>query len=232
MITDFVADYASALRSQKEPLPLSWCFVAESVKPESLSEVRKTTKDRILFSQCLILIQWRISLNGSKATVVASTSLRLKKVCSVGSSVSPPKPVRWNAQYISQPDGDNIGGVYTKEDVSSGETLATLPFRLAITSLQARNEFPTLGQFSSRVVLSLYLVQQKLLGAKSFYWPYIRMLPETIMTPMTFGEEDMRLLDNTNLAASVRERKKNLFNSFQSLIKVLPENVEKELVTW
>lgn len=129
-------------------------------------------------------------------------------------------------------DGENIGGVYAKEDVSNGETLATLPFRMAITSLQARNEFPTLSQFSSRVVLTLYLLQQKILGEKSFYWPYIRMLPESIITPMSFEQEDMKLLENTNLAASVPERKQSLFNDFQSLIKVLPASVDEAKLTW
>ncbi|KAL1932934.1 hypothetical protein VTP01DRAFT_8612 [Rhizomucor pusillus] len=135
-------------------------------------------------------------------------------------------------KFAFKKDGENIGGVYAKEDVSNGETLATLPFRMAITSLQARNEFPTLSQFSSRVVLTLYLLQQKILGEKSFYWPYIRMLPESIITPMSFEQEDMKLLENTNLAASVPERKQSLFNDFQSLIKVLPASVDEAKLTW
>ncbi|KAI9488531.1 hypothetical protein BDB00DRAFT_847661 [Zychaea mexicana] len=126
-------------------------------------------------------------------------------------------------------DAEGIGSVYATTKVNNGECLATLPFRLAITEKVARNALPTLNQHSSRNVVALFLAQQKKLADKSFYAPYLNMLPEKIMTGLCFEENDMRYLENTNLFLAIEGRKQNVFNDFQRLIGDSPESKD---VTW
>ncbi|KAI7851659.1 hypothetical protein BDC45DRAFT_445296, partial [Circinella umbellata] len=121
-------------------------------------------------------------------------------------------------------DSEGIGSVYATTKVGAGESLATLPFRLAITEKVARNALPNLDQHSCRNVMSLFLAQQKKIGNESFYAPYLNILPEKIMTGLCFDKNDMRFLENTTLYHSIEERRQNVYNEFQQLIKDSPEN--------
>lgn len=122
--------------------------------------------------------------------------------------------------------------MYTAETVKENESFASIPFKLCITEHVARKALPNLQQFSGRIVLCLFLLLQKQLGEKSFYAPYINMLPKIIKTPMTFDEQDLKFIENTNLESVTRERKAALLNDFNQLLEHLPEGVSKNDVSW
>lgn len=112
------------------------------------------------------------------------------------------------------------------------ENFASVPFKLCITEHVARKELPNLTEFSGRIVLSLFLLLQKRLGEKSFYWPYINILPKTIKTPLFFDEHDLKFIENTNLESATRDRKAALYKDFTKLLEHLPEGVDKNDVKW
>ncbi|KAI9319676.1 hypothetical protein BX666DRAFT_1915131 [Dichotomocladium elegans] len=128
-------------------------------------------------------------------------------------------------------DEHGIGSVYAGASVEPGETLATLPFRLAITEPVARNQYRSLSAYNCRIVMSVFVAQQKKLGASSFYWPYLAMLPEKIMTALHFDDQDMQFLANTPLAISVAERKAEAYRDYE-LVSKEPVVVENGGLTW
>ncbi|KAI8378001.1 uncharacterized protein BYT42DRAFT_496807 [Radiomyces spectabilis] len=129
-------------------------------------------------------------------------------------------------------DSDNVGSVYANDTVQENEAFATVPFRIAITEPVARKAFPMLEGFSCRTVLSLFLVQQKLLGNQSFYAPYLDILPDHIMTPFFYNDEDLHYLTNTNIANTVKERKQAIYQDYERALQVLADTVNKQEYTW
>lgn len=134
--------------------------------------------------------------------------------------------------YTPKIDLHGEGCVYTTDKVKENEQFATVPFKICITEKVARKALPTLTDFSGRVVQSLFLLLQKNLGERSFYHPYINILPKRIVTAMHFDEDDMAYLQKTNMELAVRERKAALQSEFTRLLEHLPENVHKEDVRW
>lgn len=129
-------------------------------------------------------------------------------------------------------DTDGVGCVYTTQVVAENENFATVPFKLCITEKMARKTLPDLDSFSGRIVQTLYLLLQRHLGEGSFYWPYINILPKIIKTPLFFDEHDMKFIQNTNLESATRERKAALFLDFEKLLEHLPEEIDKNDITW
>ncbi|KAF7722202.1 hypothetical protein EC973_003556 [Apophysomyces ossiformis] len=129
-------------------------------------------------------------------------------------------------------DANGIGSVYATDTVHENECFATVPFRLAITEKVARKAFPSLSDVSCRVVMALFLVHEKLAGDKSFYAPYLNVLPKKIITPFYYTEEDMRYLENTNLATATGERKNLVYKSFQQMRGRLSNDMDQDQVTW
>ncbi|KAI9472415.1 MAG: hypothetical protein EXX96DRAFT_489817, partial [Benjaminiella poitrasii] len=129
-------------------------------------------------------------------------------------------------------DHDGIGGVYTIDIISENEMIISIPSSICITERIARQAFPTLSEFSSRVVLCLFLLIEKQKGSDSFYWPYINIIPREIKTTLCFDENEMKFIENTNLEFTTRERKNVLRNEFEKLLEKLPSQIEKNQVTW
>lgn len=127
---------------------------------------------------------------------------------------------------------DNIGCVYATDTIAENDSFATMPFKICISDPVAREALPGLEKFSGRVVLSLYLTIEKLRGEKSFYWPYINILPREIRTSLYFNEQDFQYIKNTNLEAATKTRRDELFEEFNQLLNHLPASVDKEKVTW
>lgn len=124
------------------------------------------------------------------------------------------------------------GCVYTIDTIKENEKFATVPFSICITEKVARNAFPNLNGFSGRLLQSLFLVQQKNLREKSFYFPYINILPKKITTALYFDENDMKYVSKTNLESALIERKTTLKNDFDRLLRSLPEDIKKEDINW
>lgn len=103
--------------------------------------------------------------------------------------------------------------------MEENETLATLPFRLAITEPVARRAFPSLHAYPCRPVMSAFVAQQKNLGSQSFYAPYLDVLPAKIMTTLFFDDDDMRFIENTSIATATMERKAAIHAEYEKLLR-------------
>lgn len=125
-----------------------------------------------------------------------------------------------------------MGCVYATTEIEENESFATIPFRFCITEKLAREELPSLEEFSARTVLSFYLLLQKRLGEKSFYAPYINILPKEIKTTLLFEQDDFKYIANTNLESVTKERKAALLSEFERALEHLPENMRKTNITW
>jgi hypothetical protein len=129
-------------------------------------------------------------------------------------------------------DGEGVGCVYTTAEVIENENFASVPFKLCITERVARENLPTLKDFSGRIALSFFLLLQKQIKEKSFYWPYINILPKEVKTPLFFDENDLKFIANTNLESAARDRKAALFDDFNRALEYLPEGVDKNDIVW
>lgn len=98
--------------------------------------------------------------------------------------------------------------VCDERDLPPGALVVSCPHTLIISSHSAVQD-PFLGQFDSRslpqlVITRIFLVKQFLLREKSFWWPYIRMLPQPdalhkFNTPLWYEPEDLAWIRGTNL---------------------------------
>jgi hypothetical protein len=95
-------------------------------------------------------------------------------------------------------------------------------------------EFPTefletLNDDDPNVISHFFLVQQYLLGDASFWWPYIRLLPQpddrqSIGIPISWSQEDRRFLTGTNAEPPLQTRKKLWAAEWEKGITVLKEH--------
>ena len=123
---------------------------------------------------------------------------------------------------------DDTSGIClrTRKDtapVSAGSQLVTCPYMLSISYLNALDTplFPSrcetfpgsfLEGFPKETVMVFFLTQQYLRNEHSFWWPYIRCLPQPdepdrLGTPLHFSSEDLLWLKGTNLEKAASDRK-------------------------
>ncbi|KAI7866154.1 hypothetical protein BDF14DRAFT_1816675, partial [Spinellus fusiger] len=123
------------------------------------------------------------------------------------------------------------GTVHSSQAVHSGDTIATVPFKVAITERVARQAFPTLSAFSCRSVMALFIAHETLMGNKSYYAPYLNILPKHIGVPFFWETDDLHYLDKTNLATAVYERKQDIHKEYTCMMKEPPMD-SVQAVTW
>ncbi|KAI8340519.1 hypothetical protein BC941DRAFT_222159 [Chlamydoabsidia padenii] len=134
-------------------------------------------------------------------------------------------------QLVKDTDG-NGRSVFATETIQTDDAFATIPFKLAISEPVARQAFPGLERFSCRIVMSLFVAHQKAIDS-SFYAPYLNILPTDIKTPFFFDNNDMKYLENTNLALGVKERYQKLQQDFADLMADASVSDQvKASVTW
>lgn len=65
------------------------------------------------------------------------------------------------------------------------------------------------GQVSVQVLSYFLLIEQRLLGDRSFWKPYIDLLPkeDKLSTPLFFSDEDLKWIAGTNVYGAVSERR-------------------------
>lgn len=95
-----------------------------------------------------------------------------------------------------------------------------------------------LQEASPRTVAVFFLSQQYLLKEQSFWWPYIRILPqpdepEKLSTPLWFSEEDKTWLKGTNMERGASVRFDDWRKEWQNGIDILKAaNRNTEAYTW
>jgi len=142
---------------------------------------------------------------------------------------------------------DSVTGLSFRaiEDLASGLTVATCSYPISLSYLNTSSDdrfssrskpFPTdfleiLGKDDPNVIGFFFLVQQFLLQEKSFWWPYIRLLPQpnehdSLSIPVLWPEEDCRFLDGTNAEPPIKKRKELWMSEWQKAIFLLQDDFE------
>lgn len=112
-------------------------------------------------------------------------------------------------------------------DIPPGTKLVNCSFRTSLSYLNTISASPlfqshsppfppnfinTLKPYDPNIISHFFLIQQYLLGAKSFWWHYIHALPqpdapETLGLPVWWPDEDRKFLDGTNAEPPLKKRK-------------------------
>ena len=115
----------------------------------------------------------------------------------------------------------------TESNLAVNSMIISCPHKLTISWLNAKESLPEnfIGSTVPYVATRFFLIQQRLLCDKSFWWPYIQALPEPnrdcLHTPMWYNQNDMLWVKGTNLEAAVLHRSQKWRQEYEENIRLL-----------
>ncbi|KAF9416410.1 hypothetical protein BGZ94_010225 [Podila epigama] len=130
-------------------------------------------------------------------------------------------------------DEDGCGGVYCTSDIEEDKVFLVIPYEpLVLTDTLARLHLPrSAANLDNRTAIAMYLIQQRLLGDKSFFQPYLNMLPAKIHTALEFDVQDAEFLRGTNAFLSAENRKEELKLKYRVTMDVVGDDMPPEKYT-
>ncbi|KAL9103111.1 MAG: hypothetical protein Q9163_001822 [Psora crenata] len=134
----------------------------------------------------------------------------------------------------SSPSGHFLLVLPDCDTFDAGTTVVSCPHTLTISSVKARDS-PILSKLipdgnvdsiDPTVITRLFLVEQYLLGNKSFWWPYLQTLPQpddkhAFNTPLWYDDDDFVWLQGTNLGKATVTRRAEWKREFDEATAVL-----------
>lgn len=143
---------------------------------------------------------------------------------------------------------DNGYSVRVRKDkcIEAGANVVCCPHKCTLSYADSRKYGLTLGapqvpfpSLPQSVAVRLFLIKQYLLKQRSFWFPYVNILPQpdnaqSLNTALWFDEEDMLWLRGTNLGAAAVARKALWREEFDHAIGSLYPNPcdERDVWTW
>lgn len=152
-----------------------------------------------------------------------------------------------SVQIVSSPNGQCLRLRPDKEPLEPDTKIVSCPHDLTISYLNVHaSRFATdrishtssFLSFGEADATRLFLIEQYLLGERSFWWPYISSLPhpldyQAFDTPLWFSGRDALWLKGTNLENATRERERTLRQDHQKAVQSLfPEKEDKQRNEW
>lgn len=120
--------------------------------------------------------------------------------------------------------------------IPAGAELLCCPHSCALSISAARKAFPQsfIDAVTPHGLLCFFLAQQRILGEKSFYAPYINVLPKEFTTPLYFDEKDMEFLQGTNLGEEdIEQRRRTWKKEWGAGVEALKQaGIESGEYTW
>ena len=129
------------------------------------------------------------------------------------------------------------------EDLQPGATVATCSYPISLSYLNTisntrfpnwsepfpKNFLEALGKDDPNVIGFFFLMQQFLMKEKSFWWPYIRLLPQpnepdSLIIPALWPEEDRYFLNGTNAEPPIKKRNDLWMSEWRNAISLLENN--------
>ncbi|GES79519.1 SET domain-containing protein [Rhizophagus clarus] len=128
-------------------------------------------------------------------------------------------------------------GIFSTNIINENEIFATIPFSIIINDKIANKTLPYLKDLSSSYHYSsliIFLIYERLLGEKSFYFPYINILPKHVNSLLYYDENEISyLLKGTDIENFVIERKLQLKKCYEEILESLPsDGILKENMSW
>jgi len=141
-----------------------------------------------------------------------------------------PHPLAISIETFDSDNTEPSGrGLLARREISEGEELLVVPFKLCMTKDSAVEAFPEVASFVEELddflAIALLLMKERALGKKSFWRPYFEVLPSLQEVNPTFawGEEELKALDGSPLLKATR----SMQNKLQTEWSTLQEGVMK-----
>lgn len=127
-------------------------------------------------------------------------------------------------------------GCFATRDLQAGEVAVKVPENYTVTCVDVTNH-PVISKLAAGrpdlIGLALWLVYEKGLGKKSVWYPYIKTLPSTTLSPLVWSNlEQDKLLKGTSVSEEVRQRSlylegelTDIFEAYGDQLKELPPNL-------
>lgn len=124
-------------------------------------------------------------------------------------------------------DGESSGrGLVAVKNISQGESVFEVPFRVVLTKERALKEVPELQEdIDEYIAIAILLIQERAKGEKSFWRPYLDVLPddEQLIPLFRWNEDDMRLLEGSPCISAARSLKSKLATEFEKARNIVFE---------
>lgn len=136
-----------------------------------------------------------------------------------------PHPMAISTETRDEVTNESSGrGLLARRDINSGDELLMIPMSLCLTKSSARK---ALGKdvidkdINEYLAIALQLINEKyVLGDKSYYKPYIDVLPEVneVNPTFTWSDEDLSFLKGSPVVAATKSLQMKLRREYDSLL--------------
>jgi hypothetical protein len=116
-------------------------------------------------------------------------------------------------------------GALAREDIKSGEPMLSIPISLMMSPPNAYKD-PVIGAILEEnednlrddLLLAVFIMYEVSKGAKSFWYPYIRMMPKP-ESSMKWDDEELRELQDIRIMTRIRSRIRSLKSVFDRRLR-------------
>jgi len=136
-----------------------------------------------------------------------------------------PHPMAISTETKDEITNESSGrGLLARRDINDGDNLLKVPIKLCLTKASARK---ALGkdalprEINEYLAVACHLIQERyVLGEKSFWKPYIDVLPETeeVNPTFTWSDDDLAFLNGSPVIAATKSLQMKLRREYDSLL--------------
>jgi len=136
-----------------------------------------------------------------------------------------PHPMAISTETKDEITNESSGrGLLARRDINDGDNLLKVPIKLCLTKASARK---ALGkdalprEINEYLAVACHLIQERyVLGEKSFWKPYIDVLPETeeVNPTFTWSDEDLAFLNGSPVIAATKSLQMKLRREYDALL--------------
>ncbi|KAJ2721685.1 hypothetical protein GGI07_003800 [Coemansia sp. Benny D115] len=141
-----------------------------------------------------------------------------------------------NIELRYTPDSGNC--VYARQDIPKDTLYINIPQKLVITGKVCNKALSTEAQngdcgLTERALLATFLVHERYqAGAKSFWAPYIDILPAEFHTPLFFNEKELGVLRGTPAEHAIEDRRNDLETEYRRAAAAVSGKMSEEVMTF
>jgi histone-lysine N-methyltransferase SETD3 len=136
-----------------------------------------------------------------------------------------PHPMAISTETKDEITNESSGrGLLARRDINDGDLLLKIPMKLCMTKAAARSRLGKDGlprEINEYLAIACLLINEKyVMGSRSFYEPYIGILPETQEVNPTFAwsDEDLKFLDGSPVIAATKSLQAKLRREYDALL--------------
>jgi len=136
-----------------------------------------------------------------------------------------PHPLAVSTETVDETTNESTGrGLLARRNINEGDELITIPMSLCLTVDKARDALgsdvipPGMNEYLAIATHLIY--ERNVVGEKSFWKPYLDVLPpvEEVNPTFTWSDEDLAFLDGSPVIAATRSLQAKLKREYDALI--------------